>query len=324
MLGTRSIYCRATDASGGKRISMRSHALTAVLILVGSQGYAADDGRIARELDGLGFAELATQRFHLHFEVQESWVSVNLVHFEDAHADVTRWARKIGFEAGNERPIQVVLFKSREHFAKFADRIGLSCGDVAGFYAVDEDLLLFAWNEFAPAMQVVIRHEVAHAVLYRLGVHRRDMRNPPWLVEGLACIFEVDQKEGSAGLSPNPWRFADMSPLFQPQRCGTRIVSVNRQTLQDLVGRTWPLDEGEGPHQRHYAQAYALAYYLCETNPEGMKRYLAASNSRPADIALTPAVARSEFSAAFGPLEWEFIRGWLGFTQPLLPDDTPP
>lgn len=306
--------------------SNHSFALAALLVLAGAKGVAADDRQIARDIADLRLRAQATERFHFHLGVPEAWLSLHLGHFEDAHRDVSRWGREMGFTAEDERPIPVVVFKTRVEFEDFSKRIGLGVGgDAAGFYAVDHDVLLFVWNEFAPAMQITIRHEVAHAVLYRLGVHRRDLRNSPWLVEGLACMFEVDQKEGSAGLNPNPWRLADLRPLFRPgSRCDHRKGMMATQAIHDLIGRTWPLDEGDRPHQRRYAEAYALAYYLCETNPEGMKRYLAASNSRPADIALTPAVARSEFSAAFGPLEWEFIRGWLDFTQQRLPDDTLP
>ena len=39
--------------------------------------------------------------------------------------------------------------------------------------------------------RLVIQHEAAHQMLFNIGVHARGSDNPLWLVEGLACQFEV-------------------------------------------------------------------------------------------------------------------------------------
>lgn len=313
------------------RVIRRNHSIRRLAFLVATflvseaAGAGGPDRQSLRELAGLGFTEKSHSEFHFHLGVPQLWLAEHLADFEDAHGDVSRWASAMGFAAGDYGPVPVVVFNTRDEYTAYASRIGLAVGDAAGFYAVDQDLLLFVRHEFAPAMQLIIRHEVAHAVLYRMGVHRREVRSPPWLVEGLACLFEVDQKEGAARLLPNPWRLADVGPLVQTgNRHGHRRGMMVTQRIQELISRTWPLDEGDGPHSGRYALASSLVFFLNETNKDGLKQYLQMINARPAETAFTPAVARSEFSTAFGPPDAEFVRRWGTHVQGILADGRSP
>ncbi len=50
---------------------------------------------------------------------------------------------------------------------------------------LQHDSLIKKFNRF------VIQHEAAHQMFFNLGVHVRGADNPNWLVEGLACLFEI-------------------------------------------------------------------------------------------------------------------------------------
>ncbi len=59
------------------------------------------------------------------------------------------------------------------------------------------DALVKRFNRF------VIQHEAAHQMFFNLGVHIHGADNPNWLVEGLACQFEVPQRQAGAPRTAN-------------------------------------------------------------------------------------------------------------------------
>lgn len=137
---------------------------------------------------------------------------------------------------------------------------------------------------------VVIQHEIAHGVLFNLGLQRPLDHRRRWLKEGLAMQFETTE-------APNAYRLAD----FRDIDWGGRPPTI-RSIIEDptLIG------PGAAAPQRAYAAAWGLCYYLIQTHPREFERYLRASPSagRAGDL--------EDFSAFFGAIE-PLEQGWLEF-----------
>lgn len=198
----------------------------------------------------------------------------------------------------------------------------------------ERDLLVETFNRF------VLRHEVAHQVLYHFGVHCRSAYNPPWLVEGLAMQFEVDQPVGIETFAPNPWRLADFIQITgsltnRPASDGFDGASAPEQTglipLPDLIMNRDYLevgDDGLKPRapdraadaQILYAQSWALVAHLQQTSPREFGQFLHRVIDRPPGELSDAMFALTTFESAFGPLDAAFEDRWISSIRRLQPD----
>lgn len=137
---------------------------------------------------------------------------------------------------------------------------------------------------------VVIQHEIAHEVLFNLGLQRLDDHRRRWLKEGLAMQFETTE-------APNAYRLAD----FRAIDWGGRPP-----TIRSIVEDPTQVGPGAAVPQQAYASAWALCYYLIQARPREFERYLRASPSRDrsGDV--------EDFTAAFGAIE-PLEQGWLEY-----------
>ena len=147
-------------------------------------------------------------------------------------------------------------------------------------------------------------HEGAHQLAFNLGVQRRGGRYPPWLGEGLAANFEMQD----AGKSFGPY---------------TKNLSLRRRSLLKLYERdkTAALDEfvaGRRPRDPQpgelgliYSQGWGLFRFLLLNYPGKLQGYLesfaAEGAGRP-----SPQVFRRRFEKAFGPLS-KVEKSWGAF-----------
>ena len=87
--------------------------------------------------------------------------------------------------------------------------------------------------------RLVLRHEAAHQLFYRFGVHQRSAANPVWLVEGLACQFETSAGPGAVGPpSTNPL------PAIRPRtfRSSSPTASTERRSVEPARGASRHVD----------------------------------------------------------------------------------
>lgn len=110
------------------------------------------------------------------------------------------------------------------------------------------------------------RHEATHQVLFNSGLHRRGREYPFWLVEGLATLFELADKQGNAG------------PRFvNTYRLETYRAAQKDKTLlalpELLVDR--PTDTTKSQEVSHsYAQAWALMHFLWNRRPTELVAFM--------------------------------------------------
>ncbi len=139
-----------------------------------------------------------------------------------------------------------------------------------------------------------VRHEIAHQVLYNLGLQGRHHAGRRWLKEGLAMQFE--------GPEPvNRHRLADF-----------RAVDMGKGPIKlvELIADPKLMGPGAERLPEAYASAWALVYYLVQIHPEALAGYIKAESPRGGAPGSGRRSAIADFEKAFGPLEAAFESRW--------------
>lgn len=148
--------------------------------------------------------------------------------------------------------------------------------------------------------QTVIRHELAHQVLSRLGIQTGRMKDRRWICEGLAMQFEIlDPINGS--------RLADFRAIDWGD---------DRLSIHNLVSDSKLLGPGATNAPAGYAAAWGLVYYLINERPKQFAAYL----ERLRDS--TPAVGSmsdgdEDFIRCIGEPDAKFQLAWLEYMSAL-------
>jgi len=156
----------------------------------------------------------------------------------------------------------------------------------------------------------VLIHEATHQTAFNTGVHGRYSPPPTWVVEGLAMLFEAPGVH-----DPRNWtRPADrvnrdrlkafrriVAPRHRPEMLSLMVAS-------DELFRVTPAAA--------YAEAWAMSFFLAETEPSKYMRYLKLTASRPPFQNYTAAERTADFTSVFGDdwrmLEARFLRFMAG------------
>ena len=171
--------------------------------------------------------------------------------------------------------------------------------------------------------RLVIQHEGAHQVFFNLGVHVRGAQNPDWLVEGLACQFEVPQGDKTGKIrSINHMRLGDFREAFALAPDVKEMSADDHLAALDS-GRLIPLTkliEGAGFASQdpkntayRYAQAWSLVYYLSRRQGRAFGLYLRQLATRNLGEVVGPERERAEFESQFGQLDPAFETQWLSY-----------
>ena len=167
----------------------------------------------------------------------------------------------------------------------------------------------------------VIQHEAAHQMFFNLGVHVRGAANPQWLVEGLACQFEVPQADTRGRLKRiNQMRLQDL-------RTALRIAPGDREIfgaalrdavdagrfvqLRDLITDSELFVRGDGHLAFRYAQAWALVFLLQKEHRSAFASYLSRLAERQPGTRVDSLREIELFEAAFGTADEPFERRWI-------------
>ncbi|MFK7776970.1 MAG: DUF1570 domain-containing protein [Gimesia sp.] len=124
-------------------------------------------------------------------------------------------------------------------------------------------------KNLAEALRDTMIHEATHQVAFNTGLHSRVGENPRWVVEGLATTFESDNLRahtggrGKAITRINYNRLLWFANYSQQRRKKDSLRSFIRD---DRLFISSPFDA--------YAEAWALTFFLVETQPSRYARYL--------------------------------------------------
>lgn len=235
--------------------------------------------------------------------------------FEELYRSFYHYFGVRGFKPRSpEFPLVAVVLPDRRAFVQFAARDGHQVSSsVLGYYSPTTNRIALydvtggksgssAWHVNAET----IIHEATHQTAYNTGIHSRFAQQPRWIVEGLGMLFEA----------PGVWNSRSHTRLDdrinqERLRDFRRYVQSGRAAgpLADYVGNdrlfdTAPLDA--------YAEAWALTFFLVETQPRKYFEYLTRVADRE-DFSTYPASERlADFADVFGDnfrmLESRYLR----------------
>ena len=172
--------------------------------------------------------------------------------------------------------------------------------------------------------RLAVQHEVAHQVLFNIGVHVLGAQNPGWVVEGLACMFETPPSSSGAGVGAiNQGRLADFraclgdgSPnvRLKPEDLEVALRSGKFLPLTDLIGDPDLFSRRGDPNLVHYyTQAWSLVFYLHKARRAEFAEYLRLLGRRKVGETTTRQRELADFEGALGPLDDNFKRRWVAY-----------
>jgi len=198
-------------------------------------------------------------------------------------------------------PLIAVVFHNREAYRRYSAKTGSSLGpNTLGHYNDwTNRICLFDvtggrqsgdWSQNAET----IIHEATHQTAFNTGVHTRFAGVPRWVSEGLATLFEArgvwdNNSSRTAKERVNRDQLRQFRTYIEQRRPADaleQLIATDRAFRSDVFGA--------------YAQAWALTYYLSETQPHRYGTYLAVTAARPQFQKYTAQQRLKDFRAIFG------------------------
>lgn len=200
-----------------------------------------------------------------------------------------------------EFPLIAIVFHDQNEFRNYARSQGDAISpSVLGYYSpMSNRIVLYdqngsgqddRWEENA----ATVVHEAAHQTAFNMGIHNRFAPPPRWVTEGLGTMFEA------RGVC-NSFRYPSLADRINAgQRAAfARYVNTSWQQgdLARFVSDDAMFDTNAG---NAYAIAWALSFYLAETQPRNYVAFLKRTSSREDfSIYRSPEQLR-DFTDAFG------------------------
>lgn len=199
-------------------------------------------------------------------------------------------------------PLVAIVFPTHDDFLRYAASEGHKLPmQVLGYYSPDSNRIALYdttagqkdksdWTTNADT----IIHEAAHQTAFNTGVHSRWSMPPRWVAEGLGTMFEA------RGVWDSP-HFTSQADRLNRGRLESfqRYASSRRQkgAMAAMIAsdRSFQLDPDGA-----YAEAWALTFFLAETEPRKYQTYLAKTASHPPQVVLRPQDRLKDFTSVFG------------------------
>ena len=233
--------------------------------------------------------------------------------FEELYRSLVHYFSVRGFRLSEPPfPLIGIVCRNRADFAQYAARQGTPVGrGVLGYYSLTSNRLILYdvgggkadaadWQQNASTAI----HEATHQTAFNTGIHSRYTPPPVWVAEGLATMFEAPGVYNSRSFTRrsdriNRGRFEQFKQLVLPQHQPKLLSQI---VASDELFRRSPAAA--------YAEAWALTFFLVETDPRRYAEYLARTANRPPFTDYTAAERTADFTAIFGD-DWRMLEARL-------------
>ena len=277
------------------------------------RAYSTSEFRAAllRELGG-GYEVTGTGHYLVaHPRGQgEKWAQ----RFEDLYRSLVHYFSVRGLQpAPPQFPLVGIVCRNHDDFARRTAAGGQTAPNgVAGYYNPETNRITLYdmggktdsrnWRENAS----VLIHEATHQTAFNSGVHSRLALPPKWLAEGLAMLFESPGVYDSRA-------FPQLNDRINRARLRTFREAVQPHHRPELLAAVVGCDDFFSTNPgAAYAEAWALTFFLAETEPAKYVRYLKLTAARPPFAEYSRADRLKDFAAIFGGdwrmLEARFLR----------------
>jgi hypothetical protein len=226
---------------------------------------------------------------------------------EDLYNSFVHYFAIRGFEPAKPAfPLVGFVCKDRNEFNRLANaHKGLPNGVVGYYSGVSNRVTLYDMGGAANSANwaqnaAVLIHEVTHQTAFNTGIHNRYSPPPAWVTEGLATMFEAPGVYDSRNHSQAPdrvnrGRLRDFNKIVAPRHRPEVISSI---VSTDELFRINPAAA--------YAEAWALTFFLVETQPRKYWEYLKRTASHRPFHTCTGAERTADFTAVFGS-DWRML-----------------
>jgi hypothetical protein len=228
--------------------------------------------------------------------------------FEDLYRSFFHYFSVRGLSPSPPRfPLIGIVCRDQRDFQRYAAAHGTPASPgVLGCYGVESNRIVLVdlggdslWQRSA----AVIIHEATHQTAFNTGIHSRFAPPPLWVAEGLATMFEAPGVHDS-----RRWpRQADRINREQFRQFQSLARRHRPELLASLVASD---DVFRASPAAAYAEAWALTFFLAETEPRKYARYLALTAARPPFSSYTAAERTADFTAVFGS-DWRMLEARL-------------
>ncbi len=234
--------------------------------------------------------------------------------FEELYKRFEHYFRVRGFSLQEPPyPLVAIVFRDEAEYFRHAAASGtpMRPGTLGHYDPVSNRVFLFDvtanasgidWSENADT----IIHEATHQTAYNVGIHKRFTASPRWLVEGLATMFEAP------GVWSARYDHSQADRVNRGRLQGFRDYAATRRQAGTIAALLSSDQAFRGDVAGAYAEAWALSFYLCETQPRLYATYLAKTADRPLFSDYPAAERMADFQAVFGRemkmFETKFLR----------------
>ncbi|MBX3415378.1 MAG: DUF1570 domain-containing protein [Pirellulales bacterium] len=233
--------------------------------------------------------------------------------FEDLYRSFVIYFQVRDFQLKEpEFPMVAIVFPNQREFMQYAARDGSGVGrNVLGYYSpMSNRVALYdsgggksSWEQDADT----IIHEATHQSAFNTGIHTRFAPQPKWVIEGLGTMFEASGVWDSRNHTRqnervNRGRFGDFRAMIEQQ-------ARKENSLEELIASD---ERFSADPAAAYAEAWALTYYLVETQPRKYAQYLKRVIDRTEFQPYPAAQRMADFTAVFGDnfrlIDAQFLR----------------
>lgn len=219
-----------------------------------------------------------------------------------------------------EFPMVAIVLRTRKEFERMGEQKGFS-GGVVGYYAYDSNRLIAykqntKWRndkeDWVHTMDTMV-HEAVHQTACNVGIHSRLFRNPSWVVEGLATVFEAK------GIN-NYFKYSDFNSRINYERLLRLKAYYKQGNMDGAVAQMIASDQvfRSNPDQA-YAMAWGLSFYLSQRQPHLYVQYLEKLQQNEQTSSFGSINRVKYFEQTFGPMKR--VEGQLKTFVKGLPDE---
>lgn len=196
-------------------------------------------------------------------------------------------------------PLVAVVFPKRGDFMRYAQNEGAQIAPgVIGYYSPLSNRVSlydittdrgFDWSVNA---ETAI-HEATHQTAFNCGMHNRFGFPPRWVVEGLGVMFEAKGVWNSSKW-PNK---TDRIHRMRLQTFREKLPSRKKGNMAEMIqyDRPFELDPDAA-----YSEAWAMTFFLTETDPRRYIEYLRKTANQPNFVLQRPSERLRDFTSVFG------------------------
>lgn len=222
--------------------------------------------------------------------------------FDELYRNFQVYFNVRGFRlARPEFPLVAIVFPNRHEFTRYALRDGADINaSVLGYYSPTTNrIAMYDTGEgTADAFSVqlnneTIIHEATHQIAFNTGIHNRFAPQPRWIVEGLGTLFEA---RGVWDSRAYPSR-SDRINRHRLSEFKQYAAQRSAESLARLVSSDGPFNSQPNVA---YADAWALTFYLCETQPRKYADLLERVAAREPFEPYGAAARLRDFTSVFG------------------------